>query len=280
MRDNCTVLVTGIPRSGTTLCCHLLNTLPNTVALHEPLPMETFNDLTRAEAVDAISRFKILSRKEALSSRVVQTKHADGLVPSNPVWRACNDLRIEQVTLGSIDVDKALSKEFTLVIKHNALFTTLLSNLVEVFPCYAIIRNPLATLASWQTVDLPVHQGRLPMGELFDTKLRLQLNELETNIDRQLCILKWFYQQFSENVEQGHIIRYEDIVDTNGNELSSLVDQSLHFSSQLENQNVSKLYRDLDINYLLDRLVKEETIFTDFYKVEEVVNLATELLAL
>ena len=280
MKDNPTILVTGIPRSGTTLCCHLLNELPNTVALHEPLPTETFNDLTRGKAINVISQFATVSRGQALSSSVVQTKHAGGLVPSNPVFGACNDLRKEQVSLGSIDVDKALSDTFTLVIKHNALFTALLGNLVKVFPCYAIIRNPLATLASWQTVDLPIHQGRLPMGELFDTKLRLQLNELETNIDRQICILKWFYQQFSENLERGHIIRYEDIVDTNGNELSSLVGQSLNFPSQLENQNVSKLYRDLDINYLLDRLVKEETIFTDFYETEEIVNLATELMAL
>jgi hypothetical protein len=242
--------------------------------------METFNDLTRGEAINAISHFTIISRDQALSSGVVQTKHSGGLVPSNPVSGDCNDLRREQVSLGSIDVDKALSDTFTLVIKHNALFTTLLDSLVKVFPCYAIIRNPLATLASWQTVDLPIHQGRLPMGELFDTKLRLQLNELETDIDRQFYILRWFYQQFSENLEPNHIIRYEDIVDTKGSIISSLVDQGLNFSSEIKNQNVSKLYRDLDINYLLDRLVKEDTIFADFYKVEEVESLATELLAL
>ncbi len=280
MKDNHTILLTGIPRSGTTLCCHLLNKLPNTVALHEPLPMETFNDLTKDEAVDAIRHFVSSSRAQASASQLVQTKHLAGEVPSNPVFGACKGLREEQVSLGNINIDKALSDTFTLVIKHNALFASLLGNLGKIFPCYAIIRNPLATLASWQTVDLPIHEGRIPMGERFDTELRLQLSELETDIDRQLCILRWFYQQFSENLEPTHIIRYEDIVDTKGNVLSSLVDQGVNVSGQLENQNVSKLYRDIDIKYLLDRLLKEDTIFTDFYRLDELENLAKELLAL
>ncbi len=31
------IILTGIPRSGTTLICYLLNKIPNTVALHEPM---------------------------------------------------------------------------------------------------------------------------------------------------------------------------------------------------------------------------------------------------
>ena len=33
------ILLTGIPRSGTTLCCSLLNRLPDVLALVEPLDM-------------------------------------------------------------------------------------------------------------------------------------------------------------------------------------------------------------------------------------------------
>jgi hypothetical protein len=39
-----TVLITGTPRSGTTLVCHLLNQLPDTVALNEPMQPRHFND--------------------------------------------------------------------------------------------------------------------------------------------------------------------------------------------------------------------------------------------
>src|SRR5689334_16285425 len=37
------VLVTGLPRSGTTLTCHLLQKLPDTVALHEPMDFHKFS---------------------------------------------------------------------------------------------------------------------------------------------------------------------------------------------------------------------------------------------
>ncbi|GBL04167.1 hypothetical protein KUL10_14730 [Glaciecola sp. KUL10] len=30
-------LITGIPRSGTTLCCNIINQQANTIALHEPI---------------------------------------------------------------------------------------------------------------------------------------------------------------------------------------------------------------------------------------------------
>ena len=39
------VVLTGPPRSGTTLACHMLNKLPGTVALHEPIPPRRFAGL-------------------------------------------------------------------------------------------------------------------------------------------------------------------------------------------------------------------------------------------
>jgi hypothetical protein len=46
------IVSTGLPRSGTTLTCHLLNKLPNTVALHEPIAPGQFVDLESEDAED------------------------------------------------------------------------------------------------------------------------------------------------------------------------------------------------------------------------------------
>ena len=43
-----TILLTGLPRSGTTLTCALLNECPGTVALAEPLRLERHGDRDRA----------------------------------------------------------------------------------------------------------------------------------------------------------------------------------------------------------------------------------------
>jgi len=51
------ILITGLPRSGTTLTCHLLNKLPNSVALHEPLSPDTLKGLDEAGLVETIQQF-------------------------------------------------------------------------------------------------------------------------------------------------------------------------------------------------------------------------------
>ena len=278
--DKRTILLTGIPRSGTTLCCHLLNQLPNTIALHEPISSQDLKALPRELAVHAITDFGISARHQALTSRVAKTKQLDGIVPSNPVNFADGPLREEQVSLGNMGITKPLSQDFTLVIKHNALFTALLNNLVQRFDCYAIVRNPLATFASWQTVNLPIHKGHIPMGEQFDMTLQSELGRLETSLDRQLYIMRWFYEKYRRYLGPENIIRYEDIIDSNGNALSPLLDKCIKNKSKLEKQNNKKLYQGLDIKLLMNRLLQEPDIYEGFYGIDDIQILADEMLDL
>ena len=222
MQDKRTLLITGVPRSGTTLCCHLMNSLRNTIALHEPIPSERFNYLGKVEAVSMIKVFAEDRRKEALASSKVQSKQSGGQIPSNPVMAGQGKLREEHVTLDYLKINKYLSPDFLLVIKHNALFTSLLNDLLKDFRCYAIIRNPLATIASWQTVDLPIHWGHIPMGEHFDKELESKLSSLDSILDRQIYILRWFFQAFEKYLDRSQVIRYEDIIESRGRILSKI----------------------------------------------------------
>ena len=280
MPDPRDLLLTGIPRSGTTLCCHLLNDMPNTVALHEPITSELFVDQSRERAVQAIADFASKSRRDALSSGRVQSKQAGGTIPSNPVTEGTGSLREEAVSSGTMVVDKPLAEDFTLVIKHNALFAALLGDLAQRFSCIAVVRNPLATLASWQTVDLPIQQGRIPMGELFDTALRSDLGNLEDVLDRQVHILKWFYRSFEHHLGKDKIVRYEDLVDSNGRILLEMTGREAEFGATLENQNANRLYETLDIDLLLRRLLEEAAGYAHFYSKNEIENLAEEIRSL
>jgi hypothetical protein len=64
---------------------------------------------------------------------------------------------------------------FTLVMKHPMLFTARLPALSRHFRMVAIVRNPLATLASWQTVPFSVREGRLGIEPEFAPKIHRQL---------------------------------------------------------------------------------------------------------
>lgn len=49
MNEN-NIILTGLPRSGTTLSVHLLNKLPNTVGLHEPIKFKEILDTDNENA--------------------------------------------------------------------------------------------------------------------------------------------------------------------------------------------------------------------------------------
>ena len=210
-----TLLLTGLPRAGTTLCCHILNAYPNVLALHEPMTPSDFDPaLGRAVAVAQVANFARQSRMSALAEGIVISRQKDGQVPDNPVAQTAGQdgLRQMDVSLGEIDVrDRLLDENFTLVIKHNALFTALLPELNGALPVYGIVRNPLAVLASWNQVDLPVNQGHIPAGEMFDPQLKAQLAQIDDRLLRQLHILEWFCRQYLEHLG-GRILRYEDFV--------------------------------------------------------------------
>ena len=78
------IMLTGLPRSGTTLVCHLLNKLPDTVALAEPMKVGRFAKLpTRRAILDAIVGFAAQQRESLLTRGMAFSKHHEGSVPDN-----------------------------------------------------------------------------------------------------------------------------------------------------------------------------------------------------
>ena len=77
-------LLTGVPRSGTTLCCYLLNQYRNTVALHEPINPSDFSE-SREDAIKLIAEFAYSAHSQLLKNKSIVTKQRDGKIPNNPV---------------------------------------------------------------------------------------------------------------------------------------------------------------------------------------------------
>lgn len=208
-------LLTGIPRSGTTLCCRLLNACADTVALVEPMRVQDFDpDLGIDAACEGVARFALAVRRRALIGATLPSMHAQGMLAANVIGDqpAADGLRKPVVMQGEVPIDKPLDDQFALVIKHNALFTALLPRLQEHLPVYAVLRNPLAVLASWNSVDLPVNRGRVPAGERFAPELARRLDAEPDRLRRQLRVLDWFCDAFHRHVPADRMIRYEALV--------------------------------------------------------------------
>src|SRR5688572_2019651 len=106
------VLITGAPRSGTTLTCHLLNALPDVLALAEPMRVKEFAGLTDHEAVcHAITHFFHNQRISVQERRRANSRLVDQTVPDN--WfrgaRTAAGFRQKMSSRGDFVVDKQLA---------------------------------------------------------------------------------------------------------------------------------------------------------------------------
>jgi hypothetical protein len=274
------VVLTGLPRSGTTLTCHLLNKLDDVVALHEPMSFAPFAEAPLAVA--AIEEFFKRTRSEILQSGCAPTKHVGGRVPDNPVGDNAvpptsrgkkgpgRDLRESRAERGRIAIGKPLSREFLLCVKHPSAFTALLPELTGRFRCFALVRNPLAVLGSWNSVNFPVYEGHVPAAERYVPDLAARLTSEPDRTARQLLILDWFYGQFRRHLAPQAIVRYEALVATGGGALSVVSPRAESLCEPLAERNANPLYRRGVVTQLGRRLLDSDGAWWHFYTRAEV----------
>jgi len=229
----------------------------------------------RLAAVELIRQFTVNTRMQALSQGKVISRQKDGAIPENPVSYEVSDsgLRQPETVPGLISVSKQIQNpDFTLVIKHNALFTALLPDLQVAFPVYAIVRNPLSVLASWNSVALPVNNGHIPAGEMYGPELTDLLADTPGRIERQLHILEWFCQTFTRHLPH-NILRYEDFVAD-----PTVIGRSLQLSSSYNGSVQTRASRNQAYDLVLmeqlyRRLMRFGDAIWEFYSRDQITEL-------
>jgi hypothetical protein len=267
------IILTGIARSGTTLSCALLNKLPQCVALHEPMnPAGLTAQAFPGGYLDAVSAFFASQRASLLARGTAVSKAREGRVPDNPFEspRSTTGLRASTVENQEVQFDKRLEPGFRLVVKHPNVFTATLATLLTRFPCFAIVRNPLASLLSWHSIQAPVNDGRLPFGEAFDPELKSTLAAEPDRLERQIVILRWYFARYRTLLPRAHVIRYEDLVESGGRALAVIDPAAASRAEPLESRNVSTLYDAALVRRLVDRLVQDAPLYRDFYTTEDI----------
>jgi hypothetical protein len=278
------VVLTGLPRSGTTLACRLLNTLPDTVALSEPIAPGKFVDAEDEQALlDGVERFFRRMRRMIRREKVAVSKNVGGKITDNAYTQARSEGNLRSQTggkgteKGKIVVDKELKRDFLLVIKQPALFSALLPMLAERFPCYAIVRNPLSVLASWNSVDHNVREGHSRGAELYDEELKRELASTQDRVGRQLRLMSWWFERFYTTLDEDHIIRYEDIVRSGGRILSTMTPAARTLHEPLGSRNLNALYDHEEMRRLGSRLLDREGAYWRFYPRESVERLLEKI---
>lgn len=273
------VILTGIPRSGTTLTCYLLNILPDHVALHEPIAGEVFTRLTQsAQVAQAAEEFFASARHSLLERGVAPSRHVDGRIPDShvPERAGPGGLRDDPASWGEVAIGKPLSGQFSLFVKHPVPFTAALSAMTDRFPCYALVRNPLAVLGSWNSVNMYFRTGRVVAAERLDRKFARQQERTKDPLLRQIQLLNWFYERYLQYLPRTSVLRYEEIVATNGAALKVVSPAAGGLNEPLSTKNTSAAYPKKDLIPLAEKLLNTRGACWEFYARAEVEALLAE----
>ena len=208
------LIITGVPRSGTTLAAAIIDQTPNCLCLSEP---DNHVDLMNGAASpeDFVSRlcreFETVRRTILSGGSVLDRRRADGAPVTDYFSDPLSDGRRElAVTTRGIHRSR-LSPDFVLGVKHNALYTAVLPEIVQSgrFRVIAIIRDPVSVLMSWQMLDLPISRGRLPAGERFWPELAA-LGRADLDLtDKQIRICDLLLYRYGQLADRIAVIPYE-----------------------------------------------------------------------
>ncbi|RDW16413.1 hypothetical protein CWR48_17385 [Oceanobacillus arenosus] len=215
--NNKNLIVTGIPRSGTTLTTALIDGLSNSVCLSEPawqarLFKETsnVNELVQQIEKDFVKTRGRITNQELIDDR----RHDDGLPLTNYINYDKNG-KVSKSKHANQFILHVDNKDFLLGMKHNAHYTSILPHLVEnnFFSVLATIRHPIPTILSWQKVNFPISKGRLPGAERFWPEIKKNSDSTDPLLVKQVKIYDLFCERYLSLADNITLLKYETILE-------------------------------------------------------------------
>lgn len=211
------LIVTGIPRGGTTLAAALIDSLPDTVCLNEPL---WHNAKAAADAkgfAGFIARDFTALRARLLKGESVSDRRGKGGEATT------NYFRVEggrmQHSFDIVPFSRAgLTPDFTLAIKHNGPYLAVLPELIalERFSITAIIRHPVPVIHSWRSLQLPISEGKMPNAAPYWPELAAAIAAPMDLLAKQVRLYDLMCARLWECREHLRLIPYEALIQTPG----------------------------------------------------------------
>ncbi|NNC72245.1 MAG: hypothetical protein HKN78_05135 [Sphingomonadaceae bacterium] len=264
------ILITGLPRSGTTLTCHLLNKLSDAVALNEPMKVGELFSQSPEAIIRAVKSFFADQRAQILDAGTAVSKVVDGAVPDNQRGDVADGEARPDLTNGrTLEIGNLTGIDFNLFIKHPAFFSACLPFLSREFACFALVRNPFAVILSWRNSGMPVAKGHSPAAERVDQALEKALARESEVLERQFTLLDYYFSRFADYVPE-RTIKYEDIISSSGKVLRALHPTADELSVNLQSRNRLAVKTDADALRIGEKLLSRENACWRFYDKKEV----------
>jgi hypothetical protein len=278
-----TLLIAGPPRSGTTLVCELLNRLPDVRALDEPLQPRSLlaaadgrGGLDGNRLAQLIATFVAQQRRSLRERGEAVSKHVDGRIIGAKVsdGRGDDGLRRRMAKRGIVQLGVPARDPFVVAVKQPVAFTALIPLLASRLAMAAVVRNPLATLASWESVPMKVRDGRSGMQAEIAPGLGERLAAEPDRVERQLVLLDWLWARIAQ-LPSERIVRYEDVVATGGAALAALVPSAAQLRVALTDRNGRLAADPGHMAAVAERLLARDAAYWRLYDRDEVRQLVT-----
>lgn len=262
-------LITGLPRSGTTLLTSLLSENMEAVTFSEPEWLKEVRNKS-SDCYEFTQEFSI--KLTSLRSDIrngkpiyIKTSRFNQGLPQNYYHRN---------TKGKIVVDKdetpvIYPKDYAekpFIIKANAQFTACLEDLIkdEDYKLICLVRNPVATIMSWRSLDIPVSKGNMKIAEKFCSNF-ISETEASDLLVKQVLIANWFFKQYKRFSNDITILKYEDLIKNATKILSSILSTEL-MPISLKSHNKNKHYNFLEEAKILDVLKSKANYCKHLYR--------------
>ncbi|MFC7394398.1 hypothetical protein [Scopulibacillus cellulosilyticus] len=239
------LIVTGIPRSGTTLTTALIDSLSNSVCLSEPAWQARLFKKTKNinELIKQIEKDFVKIRKRIVNHKPIEDRrHKDGTSLTNYI-KYDEDGKAKKNKNANQFILQVVNKDFLLGMKHNAHYSSILPNLVEnnFFSVLAIVRHPIPTILSWQNVNFPISKGKLPGSERFWPEIKKISNSNDPLLLKQVRFYDLFCERYLSLADHMTLLKYETILES-PKILEKLTNKSYETEIDISNRNKSKHY--------------------------------------
>jgi hypothetical protein len=107
----------------------------------------------------------------------------------------------------------------------------------------------------------------------LDRSLAEKLAGIEDNTDRQLYLLSWFFDRFLQVLPDTSIIRYENIIASQGAAIEVITPAAKDLAEPLASKNKNPAYDPELFQVLGNKLLKSSGAYWNFYSQESVMQL-------
>ncbi len=215
------LVITGLPRSGTSLLCRLLHGVDNSVVINEPT--EVLDSLQNENKPFGLACYYQNARKQIRDNKEIENKVKDGEVIEDTAV-------VDQRSMYTPNVSDA---NFVLGTKTPLAYLFRISDISSVMPSATIvacIRHPYDTIASWKkTFDhlrlanvmaFPINQNH---DKWLDGQLVTALKEIdvfESVVVKRALLWRALAEYLLRQSHLCNVLKYEDLVEAPAEEIS------------------------------------------------------------